>query len=144
MARQHTDLHTGGSFSSEPSCGGIKCVRAFHKLHLFPATKLIDLRGPSAQTGYGAFLAPSHSIAAKTYTGEYIGELHPLSIRDVSLYRFDIPGMCMIDASAASDWYRFINSSCAPNVKCWADFVGGYHVVLFQALREIAGRGGRS
>lgn len=135
---RHTDTPTGGCFSKDPSsaCRGTTCVRAFRKQHF--SRSVAEIRGPSGTTGYGAFAKPGSSIAKGDYLREYIGELHPLGTRNESLYRFDIPGVCTIDAEAAGNWCRFINSSCAPNARCFADFVGGWHVVLFEALRDIA------
>lgn len=132
---QYTNVHTGGSFSKDPSCGGITCLRAFRKQHF--SRPCADIRGPSGVSGYGAFAKPGQSIPKGAYLGEYIGELCPLGTRNESLYRFDVPSVCTIDAQAAGNWCRFINSSCRPNVRCFADFVGGWHVVLFEALREI-------
>jgi hypothetical protein len=58
-------------------------------------------------------------------------------ITSISTYQFVVPDVCVLDSEQAGNWTRFINSSCRPNVKTWANYVGKRHVVFFQALKEI-------
>ncbi|KAI6830547.1 hypothetical protein KC367_g7927 [Hortaea werneckii] len=122
---------------------GPKCYAAFRGTNFLPSSS-IEIRGPGEEKGYGAFTAPGVHIPKGQWLDEYIGELLPLpspntapSTGPTSLYRLWIPGTAIIDASRAGNWTRFVNSSCAPNVKVWGESVGKRQVVLFQALREI-------
>ena len=72
--------------------------------------------------------------------GEYIGHLTPIDLdRDQSLYRFEIPGVCAIDAQSCGNWTRFVNSACGSraNVSAWTDTVGKRHIVFYQASKDI-------
>ena len=127
------DKSVGGEYTNAKSCGK-QCLRDFRKDN-FPPAKDIDIRGPGS-LGYSAFLAPkADSIPKDAFIGEYLGELRPLDAQ--SLYRFVVPGVCVIDAEPAGNWTRFINSHCKPNVKPWAGFIGKRHVILFQTLKKI-------
>lgn len=61
----------------------------------------------------------------------------PVDLQTTSLYRFEIPGVCAIDAEPCGNWTRFVNSSCVPNVSAWTDTVGKRHTVFFQAMRDV-------
>lgn len=104
------------------------------------AANSIEIRD-TGKYGYGAFTKPGVSIKKGEYLEEYLGELRPINRnaedRNSSLYRFEIPGVCVVDAERAGNWTRFINSSCRLNVKTFGDFVGKRHIILFQALKDI-------
>lgn len=105
---------TGGAFDDDPSCG-TKCYRQFRKGNL--SRDLVDIKGPSV-LGYGAFTKPSAKIVKGQWIGEYIGELRPFEA-EASPFRFEIPGVGVVDSERAGNWTRFINSHCRPNVKPW-------------------------
>ncbi|KAK3686651.1 hypothetical protein LTR37_019582 [Vermiconidia calcicola] len=119
----------------DQTCGA-SCYREFKKQHFIG--NQIDIRGPGPM-GYGAFTKPGVSIKKGQYLDEYVGDLRPLESNESSssLYCFVIPQTCVVDAEKAGNWTRFVNSSCKPNVKPWADFVGKRHVIVFQALKDI-------
>ena len=117
-------------------CGAV-CSRNFRKKHF--RKDIIDVK-ETGKYGYGAFTRPGVHVKEGEWLGEYIGELRPLDIPSDSnsLYRFEIPDVCVVDSERAGNWTRFINSHCSrPNVKPWGEFIGKRHVILFQALRDI-------
>lgn len=69
--------------------------------------------------------------------GEYVGQLVPLDVPSMSMYRFEIAGVCAIDAELCGSWTRFVNSSCIPNVSAWTDTIGKRHAVYLQASKDI-------
>ena len=113
----------------------IKCYREFKKQ--FIAEKF-EIRGPG-RLGYAAFTKPRVNIAKGQYIDEYVGDLRPIDseIAFKSLYCFEIPELCVVDAERAGNWTRFINSSCRPNLSCEAAVIGQRHVIVFQALKDI-------
>lgn len=117
-----------------PQCGA-KCYREFKKQ--FVANK-IDIRGPGP-LGYMAYTKPRVHFTKGQYLDEYIGDLRPIGSDTAhkSLYVFEVPHRCLIDAGEAGNWTRFINSSCRPNVSCTATIVGKRHVIVFQADKDI-------
>ena len=95
-----------------------------------------EIKGPGKH-GYSAYTKPGCTLTKGQWLGEYVGQLRPLALQTDSLYRFEIPGVCAIDAEPCGNWTRFVNSSCAPNVSAWTDTVGKRHTVFFQAMRDI-------
>lgn len=131
---------TGGRFGDDPACGNA-CYKAFRREHFPRGQAAIEIRGPGP-LGYAAFTRPGARFDKGRYIGEYTGELLPLDSHPADtagLYRYEIPGVCAVDAEQAGNWTRFMNSSCTPNVKPWGDVVGKRHVIVFQALRDIGG-----
>ena len=111
-------------------CGN-HCYRAWRKQFV---PNSIDIR--EAAFGYGAFVKPGHTLKRGAYLDEYLGDLLPPGELD-SLYCFEIPGACVVDAEKAGNWTRFVNSHCRPNVGVWGGFVGKRHVVVMEATRDI-------
>ena len=118
-----------------PQCTA-KCYRDFKKQFI---GNQIEIKGPG-RLGYAIYTKPGVTITKGQYLDEYIGDLRPLDSEDAleSLYCFTIPYRCVVDAKRAGNWTRFINSSCRPNVTPWACYVGGRHVIVFQALKDIS------
>ena len=123
-----------GSELTRPQCSA-SCYRDFQKQFI---DNQVDIRGPGP-LGYGAFTKPGVNLSKGQYLGEYVGDLRPVGSEEAlqSLYVFEIPGVCVVNAERSGNWTRFVNSSCRPNVTPWAGFVGGRHAIIFQALKDI-------
>lgn len=121
---------------SGPACPGAPCVEAFHTRVAAYGDRVTEIR--DGTWGKGAFA--TEDIPARTWLGEYLGEIVPAGSRmskEKHAYTFDVDGRYSVESREFRNWTAFMNHHCIENVAAISYTYGHRYVVAFRTHRDI-------